>query len=127
MKKGWDDTSAPVVEPVPVVAAATPTPYGTAQQPDVYTAPPPTNVLAIIALIAVFFFSIAGIVCGHIALSQIKHSGESGHGLALAAVILGYVFTALILLIVVAYVIFIFVILGFALNAANVSTFSQSG
>lgn len=50
-----------------------------------------TNTLAVIALIGGFITGIVGIVCGHIALSQIKKTGEKGHGLALAGTIIGYV------------------------------------
>ncbi len=50
------------------------------------------NVLSIISLItSIFAISLVGIITGHIALSQIKKSGEKGHGLALWGVILGYV------------------------------------
>lgn len=66
-----------------------------------YAAGPTTNTLAIIALIAAFVFPPAGIVCGHIALGQIKTTGEAGRGLALAGVIIGYVWAALIVLIIV--------------------------
>ena len=55
--------------------------------------PPPeptTNVLAIVGFITSFFVGLAGIICGHIALSQIKRTGEKGRGLALAATIIGY-------------------------------------
>ena len=39
--------------------------------------------------------AIAGIVCGHIALSRIKANPElEGHGLALAGLIIGYVAAA---------------------------------
>ena len=41
---------------------------------------------------------IGGIICGHLALGQIKRTGESGHGLALAGTIIGWVFTGLIVL-----------------------------
>lgn len=69
--------------------------YQPGYQPPAYDAyraqmKPPTNILAIIGFIGVFFWSLVGIVLGHIALSQIKKTGESGHGLALAAVIIGY-------------------------------------
>lgn len=56
---------------------------------------PPTNILAILGFVGVFIWSLVGIVLGHIALSQIKKTGESGHGLALAAVIIGYARLAL--------------------------------
>jgi hypothetical protein len=56
-----------------------------------YLPPPPaTNALAIAALISVFVFLPLGIVFGHIARGQIKRTGESGKGLATAALIIGY-------------------------------------
>jgi hypothetical protein len=48
------------------------------------------NVLAIISLVSAFFVSLAAIICGHIALSQIKKTGEKGRGLAIAGLVLGY-------------------------------------
>lgn len=62
-----------------------------------------TNTLAIVALISVFFINLLGIILGHIALNQIKTTGEGGRGLALAAVIIGYasVVIGIIVLIVV--------------------------
>ena len=84
------------------------------------------NDLAVIALIASCFgLTIPGIVMGHIALSQIKKSGETGYGLALAAVIVGYALTALIVLAVVAFVIFMFAVIGVAGSA--VSDFGNLG
>jgi uncharacterized membrane protein len=49
------------------------------------------NILAIIGFISSFFIAVVGIVLGFIALSQIKRTGEKGRGLALAAVIIGFV------------------------------------
>jgi len=69
-----------------------------------------TNVLAIISLIAAFVMPLAAIITGHIALSQIRRTGEQGEGLAKAGLILGYVFVALGVLLVIAYIIF-FVVL----------------
>lgn len=69
-----------------------------APEPTPYAAPAagrPTNTMAIVALIAAFVVPLAGIIVGHIALGQIKKTGEAGHGLALAGTVLGYVFTAL--------------------------------
>ena len=94
-----------------------------APQPTPYTTAAPaeqkTNVLAIIALIGAFVFPLAGIICGHIALGQIKKTGESGQGLALWGTILGYVFTVLWVLIFVVSVIVPLMILG---SFAAVST-----
>lgn len=50
-----------------------------------------TNTLAIVAFISSFFVHILGIILGHIALSQIKRTGEGGRGLALAGTIIGYI------------------------------------
>ena len=50
------------------------------------------NVLAIVGFILAFVFSLAGLVVSIIAFSQIKKTGERGHGLALAGVILSAVF-----------------------------------
>ncbi|MEB0287242.1 MULTISPECIES: DUF4190 domain-containing protein [Cryobacterium] len=48
------------------------------------------NVLAIVSLVSAFFVSLAAIITGHIALSQIKKTGEKGRGLAIAGLVLGY-------------------------------------
>ncbi|MCU1514184.1 MAG: hypothetical protein JWO10_1274 [Microbacteriaceae bacterium] len=75
----------------------------TTPTPPVYAAPvgPKTNTLSIIALIAAFVVPLAGIIIGHIALGQIKRTGEAGHGLALWGTILGYVFTGLYILFII--------------------------
>lgn len=66
-----------------------------------------TNVLAIVSMIASivgfvwilpFIGSLAGIIMGHISLSQIKRTGDKGRGMALAGVIVGYVGLALVIL-----------------------------
>jgi hypothetical protein len=53
------------------------------------------NTLAILAFVLVWPTVIVGLVLGHIALSQIKRTGERGRGLALAAVIIGWIGVAL--------------------------------
>ena len=60
-----------------------------------------TNVLAIIALVGAFVFPLAGVICGHIALSQIKRTGEQGRGLALAGLIIGYIYIAIVVLLII--------------------------
>lgn len=60
-----------------------------------------TNVLAIISLIGAFVFPLAGVICGHIALSQIKRTGENGRGLAIAGLVIGYVYIAFVVLFVI--------------------------
>lgn len=64
---------------------------GNTHQPQQMPLEPKYNVLAIISLVSAFVISLAAIITGHIALSQIKKTGEKGRGLALAGVILGYI------------------------------------
>lgn len=63
-------------------------PYGEPQQ---FDAQPPMNTLAIVAFIGSFFVGLVGIICGFIALKQIKRDGTRGRGLALAGTIIGFV------------------------------------
>jgi hypothetical protein len=75
-----------------------------------------TNTLAIVALILGILVPLGGVICGPIALSQIKRTGENGRGLALAGTIIGAVLIAL-------YII-IWIIAGIALaTAGTVSTY----
>lgn len=52
--------------------------------------PNPVNMLAVIALVSAFFVSLAAVIMGHIALSQIKRTHERGWALAVTALVLGY-------------------------------------
>lgn len=84
-------------------------PYG-APQPGVPAYPAAmapeskTNTMAIVSLICAFFFSPAGLVCGIVALNQIKRTREGGRGLAIAGVII----SAVSILIAVLSIIFVF-------------------
>lgn len=51
----------------------------------------PVSVLAIVALILGVLVPIGGVICGHIALAQIRGSGQRGRGLAFAGALIGYV------------------------------------
>ena len=73
---------------------------------------PRTNVLAIIALVLGIFVPIGGIICGHIALGQIKRTGEAGHGLALVGTIIGYAFTIIGIVATIAYIVFVVAIVS---------------
>lgn len=75
------------------------------------------NVLAIVSLVSAFFVSLAAIICGHIALSQIKRTGEKGRGLAIAGLVLGYVG-------LVATIIFIVVVTIVVVNGINYGTYT---
>jgi len=89
------------------------TPQPTVPPPPVY-GPPRYNTMAIVALVLALLTSVGGIVCGHIALSQIRRTGEPGHGLALAATVIGYVFTGLT---VVWFVLIAIVLIGWGASA----------
>ena len=74
------------------------TPTATATQ----IAPAPrTNTMAILSLVFAFIFWPLGIVFGHKARKQIRATGESGEGLAVAGLILGYLALAATALVVV--------------------------
>jgi Domain of unknown function (DUF4190) len=64
-----------------------------------------TNTLAIVGFVLAFFFHIGAVVCGHIALAQIRHTGEQGRGLAIAALVLGYLGLAITILVLVVWVV----------------------
>ena len=65
------------------------------------------NVLALVALFASCLgFTVPGVIMGHIALHQIKRDGGSGRGLAIAALIVGYVLFVVIVAITIAWVAF---------------------
>jgi peptidyl-prolyl cis-trans isomerase B (cyclophilin B) len=75
----------------------TPPPYGAYPPPPYdpygYPRPRPTNGMAIASLICAFVFAPLGIIFGHVSLSQIKRTGEEGHGLAIAGLIISYLIT----------------------------------
>jgi hypothetical protein len=82
-----------VVADLPATQATVPRPAATTMM----TPPARTNGLAIASLacgVAQFAFgplaTIPAIVLGHMARSQIKHTGEQGAGLALAGLVLGW-------------------------------------
>jgi hypothetical protein len=75
--------SAPPPAPAPQPA---PTPAPASGTPEKW------NVLAIVGFVIVFFgFSLVSIILGFIALNQIKNTGERGRGLAIWAIVLGFV------------------------------------
>lgn len=77
-----------VTEEKPVLIANAETPVSTS---------PPMNTFAIVALVlSIFGFGFVASIMGHISLSQIKQRGEDGRGLAIAAIVIGYLTTFLI-------------------------------
>ena len=55
-----------------------------------------TNTLATLSVVFAFVFAPAGVVLGHLALSQIHESGDPGRDRALVGVTLSYVFIAVV-------------------------------
>jgi heme/copper-type cytochrome/quinol oxidase subunit 2 len=108
--------------PATPVYAAMPQPSSSSTVPPSYAAAAPTNAMAIIALVASILGwimipvagSVVGIILGHQARKQIAVSGESGGGMATAAITLGWIMVALIALSLLA-------LLGFLVFAAAAS------
>lgn len=87
----------PGYPPAPAHPGYAPAPYGYA--PFV----PRTNTLAIVALVlGLVGVSLGGVICGHIALSQIRRTGEGGRGMAIAGLVLGYIWIAVSVVLIVA-------------------------
>ncbi|WP_291048641.1 DUF4190 domain-containing protein [Herbiconiux sp.] len=97
-----NDTITPETTTTPTITAPTATaptsaasevpPIPAGPQPYAYPAQAKTNTLGIITLVlGVLGFGLVPVITGHIALGQIKRTGEEGRGLTLAGLILGYV------------------------------------
>lgn len=71
---------------------ATEQPYAVPYYVPVAAAAPPTNTLAILALISAFVAPfVVPVVLGHLSMNQIRRTGEGGRGLAVTALVLGYI------------------------------------
>lgn len=89
--------------------------------PYAYAPEPGTNVLAIVSLVSAFFISLVAIITGHIALSQIKRTGEKGRGLALAGLIIGYISIALGAALVILWLTLFFAVMGHGMAVSGTS------
>jgi Domain of unknown function (DUF4190) len=114
-------TITPGTRPAGALDVAYPVPYGGVPSS------PPQNVLAWVSLgLAIGFVlfgvltSIPAIICGHIARSQIRRTGEQGDAAALTGLVLGYVFTALAVLGFALFVVFYLGLMAVALGASAV-------
>lgn len=69
--------------------------------------------MAIIAFVGAFVIPVVGIVCGHITLAEYRRGlPERGREYALAGLILGYIFTALWVALIVVWIVFAFTHFG---------------
>ncbi|MCS0498690.1 DUF4190 domain-containing protein [Protaetiibacter mangrovi] len=99
-------------QPVPTGPAPGLAPYSTSGAAYAYA--PRTNGVAIASLVCSLagllvgaLACIAGVILGHIALSQIRARGEGGRGMALGGLITGYVLGGLQLIFIALYIGFI--------------------
>jgi peptidyl-prolyl cis-trans isomerase B (cyclophilin B) len=92
-----------------VTTPGPPPPYGAyppQYDPYGYARPRPTNGMAIASLICAFLFAPLGIIFGHISLSQIKRTGEDGHGLAIAGLVISYLVTIASIFVLIGVILF---------------------
>jgi hypothetical protein len=84
-----------------------------------YSASSTVSNLPIFALVGAFFFPIVGVVLGHISLSQMKKGQipADNRGLALAGMILGYVFIGI------SFIASIIVIIALIVSAASLNSY----
>lgn len=66
---------------------------------------PHVNILAVLALILGCLVSPLAALFGHLALSQISHTGERGTAIAWVAIVLGYLSLAALLVIGISYLV----------------------
>ncbi|CAN5133699.1 hypothetical protein BH09ACT3_BH09ACT3_06210 [soil metagenome] len=102
--------------PPPESQAVQPAPPHAYPAQPLYSSPParPTNSLAIVAFVLGFFVSLGAVICGHLALSQIKRSGEGGRGFAIAGLVLGYVGIGFTVIVIAIYAVLFFAIFATA-------------
>ncbi len=63
-----------------------------------------TSTIAILALVfGIIGSGVVAVVLGHVALSQIRRTGEQGRGMAIAGLVLGYVTTAALIALLIFY------------------------
>ncbi|WP_433330887.1 DUF4190 domain-containing protein [Spirillospora sp. CA-294931] len=87
---------------------------------------PPTNGMAttsmVCGIVGILLCGIASpfaVIFGHVALGQIKRTGEGGHGMAVAGLILGYIVTVIWVLILLFYVGLIAAFVGAENSSSN--------
>lgn len=71
-----------------------------------------TNAFALVSAILAFIQPIAAVVFGHLALGQIKRTGDGGRGLALTGLIIGYVYLSFLVMFVIFYVGLLMLVFG---------------
>src|SRR4051812_23378936 len=98
--------------------------YGQPGAPYGYGYPPAprTNTLAIVSFVSAFIVSVVAVITGHIALSQIKRTGEGGRGFALAGLIIGYVGIGFVVVFFVIWLILFAAVMSHEYTTGNLSS-----
>ncbi|TFD60799.1 DUF4190 domain-containing protein [Cryobacterium sp. Hh7] len=104
-----------------------PNPYAPPAEPITpFAMAPKTNTMAIVSFVSSLVIGLVGIITGHIALGQIRARGEVGRGFALAGLIIGYVSTAVFVILVALAVIFASALAAFLVNVGSNAGSSSS-
>lgn len=90
------------------------------QVPSTATTLGTTNTFAFLAIIFAFTVPLAGIIFGHMGLSQIKRTGDAGRGIALTGLIIGYAAFVSVVLFLLLYALMIFAFIGAIGSAGDV-------
>lgn len=115
---GWkrlDEVFGPLLKPVDRYAVSIPQPYvQTAHAGNGVMPIPGTSVacliLGIVSLVTCHFgilFAIPGVICGHVALGEIKRSGgrQDGRSLTVVGLVLNYIWLGLVLLLLLIFLV----------------------
>jgi hypothetical protein len=97
--KWYPPESVPPPPPPPPSSTSFPPPLGYEPQPS--RSSDRTNGTAVAAMVFAFVFWPVGIILGHVARSSVRKTGEKGGGLALAALIISYVWGGVVVAIIV--------------------------
>ncbi len=114
--------AAPTAPPAPPAGPEVPQygPYYARPQqayPVYYGAPlAPYSTTAIVGFVMAFFVPIVGLILGIVSLTQIRKTGQRGHGLALASIVIGSAYTVFVFLIIVLEII------GLAIGVGSTGT-----
>ncbi|MEU6023328.1 DUF4190 domain-containing protein [Micromonospora sp. NPDC047134] len=117
------DLGTPAPAPYPPAGYPGQPEYGYPQPGYGYPPPRPTNSMAIVALVLALLgigsciTAPIGAIMGHVAMRQIRETGEGGEGMAKAAIIVGWILTGLIVLAIGAYA----VLIAFAISSTPTS------
>lgn len=123
----WSESQQPIPEgPGPVAETAHPRPGTPYYGGPMTVSMNPLAIASLICSIGSWFIlpiagAIAGVVLGHVALSQIRHSNgaQDGHGMAVAGLVVGYIHLAIVPTIILLVVLFLAGVIG----AASLSSF----